>query len=121
MKPMISSLSAAIAVLVFAVPSASALSCAEQAASLQDQQAEAQEIAAAREELLEAVEAAGDAWEDVEIHRLVSAGHATTADEAKATYESLKADLIQKEISLQDLVVTLNQDVAAYNETCAKS
>ncbi|NQY41310.1 MAG: hypothetical protein HRT80_14555 [Henriciella sp.] len=120
MKPMISSLSAFAAIVVLAIPHASALSCAEQAADLQTRQVKAQKIAEARLALVEEVEAAGDAWDDVEIHRLASEGHAETADEAKAVYEGLKADLFEKEVSLQDMVVSLNQDVAAYNESCAK-
>ena len=117
---MISSLSAIAALFVVAAPTANAMSCGEQAADLQNRQVTAQEIAEARLALVDEVEAAGDAWEDVEIHRLVSAGHAATADEAKAVYETLKADLFEKEVSLQNLVVSLNQDVAAYNESCAK-
>ena len=120
MKPMISSLSALAAIAVFTTPNASALSCAEQAADLQNRQVKAQKIAEARLELVEEVEAAGDAWDDVEIHRLASEGHAAMADEAKAVYEELKADLYEKEVSLQNLVASLNQDVAAYNESCAK-
>ncbi|MEL6861223.1 MAG: hypothetical protein AAGL11_05235 [Pseudomonadota bacterium] len=120
MKPMISSLSALAALFVIAAPTASALSCAEQAAALQDRQMEAQEIADARLALVDEVEAAGDAWEDVEIHRLASAGHAATADEAKAVYEGLKADLFEKESSLQTLVLALNDEVADYNQRCVK-
>lgn len=120
MKPMISSLSAIAALFIIAAPSAAAQTCAEQAADLQKRQTKAQEIADARLELVDKVEAAGDAWEDVEIHRLVSAGHADTADKAKAEYEVLKADLLQKELSLQGLVTSLNQDVQAYNKVCVK-
>ena len=120
MKPMISTLSALAAIVVLATPHASALSCSEQAADLQNRQAQAQKIAEARLELVEDVGAAGDAWDDVEIHRLASAGHAETADEAKSVYEGLKADLFEKEVALQNMVVSLNQDVAAYNESCAK-
>jgi len=120
MKPMISSLSALAAIVIFAVPSASALTCAQQAADLQNRQIEAQEIANARKALVDEVEAAGDAWEDVEIHRLASTGHAQTADQAKLKYETLKSDLMQKEIALQSLVVAINDDVAAYTKRCVK-
>ena len=118
MKPMISSLSALVALTVFAAPMASAQSCAKQAASLQEKQVEAQALAEARLTLVDEIEAAGDAWEDVEVHRLVSEGHAAKADEAKLTYEMLKADLFEKESSLQVLVTTLNEDVQAYNQRC---
>ncbi len=118
MKPMISSLSALVAVFLFSAPVAMAQSCSEQAASLQAQQVEAQAIAEARVTLVDEVEAAGDAWDDVEIHRLASKAHAAKADEAKLAYEALKADLFEKESSLQLLVASLNKDVAAYNTKC---
>jgi hypothetical protein len=121
MKPMISSFIALVSIAAFTAPIGHAQSCADQSAELQEKQSEAQEIAAARLTLLEEVEAAGDAWEDLEVHRLVSDGHAQTADEAKAKYNALKASLLQKEADLQGLVVTLNDGVAAYNQKCVKS
>ena len=120
MKPMISSLSAFAAIVVLAVPHASALSCAEQAADLQTRQVKAQKIAEARLELVEEVEAAGDAWENAEAMRNFGEDQAAEADTTKIAYEGLKSDLFEKEVSLQNLVVSLNQDVAAYNESCAK-
>ena len=114
MKPMISSLSALAAIVVLAIPHASALSCAEQAADLQTRQAKAQKTAEAR------VEAAGDAWENAEALRNFSEEQALEADTTKTAYEGLKSDLFEKEVALQNLVVSLNQDVAAYNESCAK-
>ncbi|MEL6857908.1 MAG: hypothetical protein AAFO74_05945 [Pseudomonadota bacterium] len=118
MKPMISSLSALAAIFLLAAPVAVAQSCSEQAKNLQAQQVEAQAIADARSTLVEDVEAAGDAWDDVEVHRLASKEHAAKADEAKLAYETLKADLLEKEASLQMLVASLNEDVAAYNTKC---
>lgn len=118
MKPMISSLSAVMAILILATPGAMAQSCSQQAAQLQDRQTEAQQTADARLALVDEVEAAGDAWEDVEVHRLASADHAAVADEAKVKYETLKSELLSKEQSLQTLVVSLNQEVAAYNQRC---
>lgn len=120
MKPMISSLSALAAIVVLAIPHASALSCAEQAADLQTRQAKAQKIAEARLVLVEEVEAAGDAWENAEALRNFGEDQAVEADSTKVAYEGLKSDLFEKEVSLQNLVVSLNQDVAAYNESCAK-
>ncbi|MEE2929913.1 MAG: hypothetical protein VX599_04300 [Pseudomonadota bacterium] len=120
MKPMISSLSALGAIILLAAPMATAQSCSQKATQLQERQVEAQALADARLELVDEVEAAGDAWEDVEVHRLASAGHAETADQAKAVYEGLKAELLQKELSLQSMVIALNEDVATYNEACAK-
>ena len=120
MKPMISSLSALAAIVVLAIPHASALSCAEQAADLQTRQAKAQKTAEARLALVEEVEAAGDAWENAEALRNFGEEQALEADTTKTAYEGLKSDLFEKEVALQNLVVSLNQDVAAYNETCAK-
>lgn len=121
MKPMFSALGALSAIFVLAAPTASALTCSQQAAQLQEKQVAAQQLADARVILLEEVEAAGDAWEDVEVHRLASDDHAATADEAKLTYETLKADLVEKEASLQTLVVSLNDEVTAYNSKCVRN
>ena len=121
MKPMISCLSLFAALAAFATPFAVAQTCGQQASELQAQQTEAQEIADARLTLLDEVEAAGDVWEDLEVHRLASSGHASSADEAKAKYEALKADLVQKESDLQARVVALNESVAAYNQRCVKT
>ena len=120
MKPMISSLSALAAIVVLAIPHASALSCAEQAADLQTRQAKAQKTAEARLALVEEVEAAGDAWENAEALRNFGEKQALEAATTKPAYEGLKSDLFEKEVALQNLVVSLNQDVAVYNETCAK-
>ena len=120
MKPMISSLSALAAICVAIAPAANALTCAEQAADLQKQQAAAQEIADARIALVDEVEAAGDAWENAEAMRNFGQDQAAEADATKVAYDTLKADLRVKEQSLQTLVVSLNQDVAAYNQRCVK-
>ena len=121
MKPMISSLSLLAVLAVFATPSALSQTCGQQAAELQSKQSQAQKIADARLVLRDDVEAAGDAWDELEIHRLASAGHASSADEAKAKYERLKADLIEKETDLQARVAALNERVEAYNQRCVKT
>ena len=121
MKPMISSLSALAAMFVFVAPMASAQSCAQQAATLQERQTEAQSLADARLELVDAVEEAGDAWENAEAMRHFSTKDAHEADATKIKYETLKADLLQKEVSLQALVMSLNEEVAAYNAACVES
>lgn len=120
MKPMISSLGALAAIFVLTAPAASALSCAQQATQLQQQQSAAQKLADARTSLLEELETAGDAWENAEAMRNFSADQAAEADATKATYETLKADLIEKESSLQSLVVSLNEQVTDYNKACVK-
>ena len=118
MKPMISSLSVFAAIALLAVPSASALSCAEQAADLQTRQSQIQTIAETRLALVDEVEEAGDAWENAEAMRNFGSDEAEQADMTKVAYETLKSDLMQKEVSLQTMVSSLNQDVAAYNQRC---
>ena len=94
MKPMISSLSAFAAMIVIASPSASAMTCAEQAADLQKRQAHVQKVADARLALVDQVEAAGDAWENAEALRNFGADEAAEADTTKVAYDALKADLM---------------------------
>lgn len=120
MKPMISSLSALAAVFVIAAPNASALTCAQQAAELQNRQIEVQEIADARLALLDEVEAAGDAWENAEAMRNFGTDQAAQADTQKVAYDTLKSDLMDKEVALQSMVISLNDEVAAYNKACVK-
>ena len=62
MKPVIYPLSALTAIVLFAAPQASAQSCAQQAADLQNRQVEAQALADTRLTLVDQVEEAGDAW-----------------------------------------------------------
>lgn len=121
MKPMIYSFGALSAMVLFATPVASAQSCAQQAAELQQRQVEAQALADTRLTLVDDVEAAGDAWENAEALRHFGEEKANEADASKIKYETLKADLMQKEMSLQALLVTLNEDVATYNAACVKS
>ena len=121
MKPMISSLSALAAIAIFAAPGAMAQSCTQQAAQLQDRQTEAQQIAEMRLSLVDDVEAAGDAWENAEAMRNFGSQEAEEANATKLEYETLKADLMQKEATLQALVVTLNDQVAAYNTKCVRN
>ena len=121
MKPMISSLSVLAAFAALAVPSAQAQTCSQQASQLQEQQATAQELADARLSLVDAVEEAGDAWENAEAMRNFSAEQAAEADATKAAYETLKADLLEKEASLQTMVVSLNDQVTAYNSKCVRN
>ncbi|MEM1087586.1 MAG: hypothetical protein AAGH90_07645 [Pseudomonadota bacterium] len=120
----LSSFLAALATLVLAIPSASALTNAEVrqcnalGKSLKARQADAKAKAEARETLLVQVEAAGDAWEEAEGLRNFSTDYALKADTTKAAYEELKTDLLLKERSLQSLVARLNEDVALFNSQC---
>ena len=118
--------SATLAMLVLSIPTASALTnpevrqCNALGKSLKARQADAKAKAETRESLLVEVETAGDIWEEAEEERLFSQDHASKADTTKATYETLKADLLQEELLLQDLVSRINQDVARYNRICVK-
>ena len=117
---MISSLGALGAVFILTAPTVSAQSCSQQAAQLQERQVAAQELADARLALVDDVEAAGDAWENAEAMRNFGAEQAAEADLTKTAYDTLKADLTDKEMALQTLVISLNDAVAAYNSKCVK-
>ena len=104
-----------------AAPMAAAQSCSQQAAQLQERQVAAQELADARLTLVDQVEAAGDAWENAEALRNFGEEQAAEADATKVAYETLKADLLDKESSLQGLVFSLNEQVTAYNTKCVRN
>lgn len=115
----------AIAASIFAVPTASALTpadlqrCQAMAATLTPKQAEIERVKAKRDEYAENVETLGEAWQEAEVHRLVSAGHAAKADEALMAYEEVERGLSKLERGLQGLVVQYNKDIYAYNKSCA--
>lgn len=93
--------------------------CEVMAATFEARTAKIEEARAARDLLAEQVEAAGAAWEDVEVHRNISARHAASADRAKADWEAAKAELARAEMALQADVRQLNGDMAQYNAKCA--
>lgn len=93
--------------------------CNAMAATLAPKKAEIQQMQEKRDAMAETVEAKGDIWEELEVHRLASAGHAAQADAAKADYESSKKDLMKTEFALQALARQFNQDIASYNQSCA--
>ena len=121
MKPVISSLGALGALMTIAALPASAQSCSQHAAQLQERQVAAQELADARVTLVDDVEAAGDAWENAEALRNFGDDQAAEADATKVAYETLKAELLEKETTLQGLVVALNEEVGAYNKKCVRN
>lgn len=94
--------------------------CKAMAATLAPKQAEIAELTALRDEAAETVETTGEAWEDIEIHRRASAGHAAAADAAKAAYDEAKKRLARQELALQASVRQYNDDVAAFNSRCTK-
>ena len=93
--------------------------CKAMQATLAPRQAEIADLTKDRDAAAAASEAAGEAWDDVEIHRLVSKAHADTADSAKAAYEAARGDLARRELALQDGVQRLNADIAEFNSRCA--
>lgn len=120
MKPVITATLLAFLVTTAAAPVAEArASCYAQAKSIKAGQKEAKALQADRDALLEEVEAAGDEWEAAEQSRLFGAEEAAKADAAKQTYETLKADLVSMEDSLQGQVSDLNAAVSTYNDRCA--
>ena len=95
--------------------------CKAMAATLAPKQADIADMTAERDAAAEATETTGEAWEDAEIHRRISAGHAATADEAKAAYGEARQLLARREMALQASVAQFNDDVAVYNARCAKT
>lgn len=94
--------------------------CKAMAATLAPKQAEIAELTALRDTAAESVETTGEAWEDIEIHRRASAGHAAAADTAKTAYDEAKKGLARHELALQASVRQYNDDVAAFNTRCTK-
>ena len=93
--------------------------CQAMSATFRPKQEEIAKLKDARDAQAEIVEAKGEAWDDVEVLRNASKGHAETADAAKADYEAAKADLLRMELGLQQAVTALNADFEAYNKSCA--
>lgn len=94
--------------------------CKALAATLAPKQADITAMTAARDAAFDATETTGEAWEDAEIHRRASAGHAAAADEAKLAYDEANKLLARREMALQASVSQYNDDVAAFNSRCAK-
>lgn len=94
--------------------------CKAMQASLVPRQADIDVLHARRDASAEAVELAGQAWEDAEIHRLVSARHAEAADREKLAYEEARKQLARDELALQSTLKQFNTDVAAFNARCTK-
>ena len=93
--------------------------CQAMSATFKPKQEEIAKLKDARDAQAEIVESKGEAWDDVEVLRNASPGHAKTADAAKADYQTAKSDLVRMEQGLQAAVSTLNDDIAAYNQSCA--
>ncbi len=107
--------------LAFAAPAhaSDVAACKAMQATLAPRVAEITDLTSKRDASAELVEATGEAWEDVEIHRLVSAGHAAKADSEKAVYEDARRQLARDEMALQASLKQYNADVAVFNGRCA--
>lgn len=125
MKIQVSAICAFAALSIAFTPASLALTASQTKAcntlgsQLQKQQAKAQKLAAERLDLLKVVEGAGDDWENAETLRNFGDAEAKAADAHKATYERLKSDLLVKERTLQELISSVNSEIAAYNQKCA--
>jgi len=94
-------------------------SCKAMQATLAPREAEISELTEQREAAALRAEEAGIAWEDAEIHRLVSVAHAATADRELAAYDAAKKKFARDELALRSAVLQFNTDVAVYNARCS--
>lgn len=111
-------LAAAITGMAPAYASSGTSACKALQAALVPRQAELTELTEVRDASAARVEEAGQAWEDVEIHRLVSDRHAAEADQTKAVYEDARQKLARDEMALQSTLKQFNTDVAVFNGRC---
>ncbi len=82
------------------------------------QQVEIKTATEKRDALADQVETLGVAWDDVEVHRMVSATHAQRADKAEVIYAHAKTELVDLDTGLQADLDVFNKDVAAFNTRC---
>ncbi len=92
--------------------------CKAMGASIKVRERQLTERGEARMSDAEAVEAAGEAWENAETIRPISAQHAADADAKKAAYDKLKTDFMRADMAYQSEVAMVNNDVAAFNGVC---
>jgi len=92
--------------------------CKAMQATIAPREAEIAELTAKREASALLAEEAGVRWEDAEIHRLVSAAHAATADHERAAYDTAKKQFARDELALRSAVKQFNTDVSIFNVRC---
>ena len=95
--------------------------CKAMQATIAPREAEIAELTARRDASALQAEDAGERWEDAEIHRLVSAAHAATADRERAAYDATRQQLARDELALQSTVKQFNTDVAVFNARCSSA
>lgn len=93
--------------------------CRALAATLPAKQEEITRLVDIRDEAAIDVEARGEAWEDAEILRRASRGHASAADTAREAYDAARERLAAHETALQDALTVYNDEVASFNRSCA--
>jgi len=115
----------ALGILVFAAAghaqaaeTRDAKACRALQAAIAPKQAGIADLTEARDASVELAETAGQAWDDVEILRLVSKAHAEAADREKALYEAAREKLASDELALQDAVQEFNAEVSKFNARC---
>ncbi len=94
--------------------------CKAMQATMVPKQREIDEAKARRDDLAAIAEADGDAWENAEAVRNFSKSHAAEADAAKAAFTASRKALADSELGLQFMVQGFNEDVSAFNQSCAK-
>ena len=110
--------------LMLAAPSAAALTadeareCQALANSFGPAKAAVNKKVAERDALAEATEAAGEAWENAENVRTLSAEAAAEADELRAVWEEKKVEFNALESDLFTQSTKLNKDLARFNYLC---
>jgi hypothetical protein len=106
--------------LVLAAPAhaSDVAACKAMKAALAPREAEISDLKAQRDASAELTETKGEAWDDVEVHRLSSSGHAAEADSAKSAYEEARRQLARDEMALQATLRQYNSDVAVFNARC---
>lgn len=121
---MIRTLTAALAAFMLAAPALAltaddARLCNAMAESFVPKQEAIAEQVAERDVLAARTEELGLAYELAEEQRAFSAGHAATADAARAEWESARDETLRAERGLQAAIQQLNEDVAQFNARCA--
>ncbi len=112
-------LGAVTALPVSALTPQHAEKCQAMAQSIEAKTAQVKAASSERDALAKIAETKGEAWEEVEVHRLVSAGHADAADAAKAEYEAARQAFARAEMALRGQVRMHEQNVASFNAQCA--
>lgn len=115
----------AIALIAGAAAPASALTpsevkkCNAMAASFTAKKGEIQKAKEALEAKAATTEEAGERWEAAEEMKLFSAKNAKIAADAKAEWEQHKSEFLKERMVLQSKLEMLNNDVSAFNRSCA--